>query len=90
MGLRPRSSLNHWVAPSDNRNVNCYDHGRLVCKFPINVTVPGEGMGLVCAKDRIRQNYHCTNVEFEQALCLAAASGKIKRVFGGVMLARNV
>ena len=50
----------------------------------------GEAMGLVCAKDRIRQNYHCTNVEFEQALCLAAASGKIKRVFGGVMLARNV
>ena len=49
----------------------------------------GEAMGLVCAKGRMRQNYHCTNVQFEQALCLAAASGKIKRVFGGAMLARD-
>ena len=50
----------------------------------------GEAMGLVCAKGRMRQNYHCTNVQFEQALCLAAASGKITRVFGGGMLARDV
>ncbi|MFZ0459733.1 MAG: hypothetical protein WAM17_15085, partial [Rhodoplanes sp.] len=28
------------VAPSDSRSVNCYGHGHLVCKFPINVTVP--------------------------------------------------
>ena len=49
----------------------------------------GEAMGLVCAKGRIRQKYHCTNVQFEQALCLAAASRKIKRVFGGAMLARD-
>ena len=46
-------------------------------------------MGLACVKDRIRQKYHCTNVQFEQALCLAAASGKIKRVFGGAMLVRD-
>jgi hypothetical protein len=38
----------------------------------------------------MRQNYHWTNVQFEQALCLAAARGKIKRVFGGAMLARDV
>ena len=50
----------------------------------------GEAMGLVCTKGRIRQSYHCTNVQFEQALCLAAAGGKIKRVFGGAMLARDV
>ena len=28
------------VAPSDSRSVNRYDDGPLVCKFPINVTVP--------------------------------------------------
>ena len=28
------------MAPSDSRSVNCYGHGHLVCKFPINVTVP--------------------------------------------------
>jgi hypothetical protein len=28
------------VAPSDNRGVNRCGHGHLVCKFPINVTVP--------------------------------------------------
>ena len=28
------------VAPSDSRSVNRYGHGPLVCKFPINVTVP--------------------------------------------------
>ena len=50
----------------------------------------GEAMGMVCAKGRMRQNYHCTNVQFDQALCLAAASGKITRVFGGAMLARDV
>jgi hypothetical protein len=50
----------------------------------------GETMGLGSAKGRMRQNYHCTNVQFEQALCLAAACGKIKRVFGGAMLARDV
>jgi hypothetical protein len=30
------------VAPSDSRSVNRYGHGHLVCKFPINVTVPVE------------------------------------------------
>ena len=50
----------------------------------------GEAMGLVCAKGRMRQNYRCTNMQFEQALCLAAASGKIKRVFGGEILARAI
>jgi hypothetical protein len=50
----------------------------------------GEATGLVCAKGRMRQYYHCTNVEFEQALCLAAANGEITRVFGGGMLARDV
>ena len=49
----------------------------------------GEAMRLVCAKGRMHQNYPCTNVQFEQALCLAAG-GKIKRVFGGAMLARDV
>ena len=52
--------------------------------------VDGEALGLACVKGRMHQNYHWTNVEFDQALCLAAASGKIKRVFGGAMLARNV
>ena len=28
------------MAPSDSRSVNCYGHGHLVCKSPINVTVP--------------------------------------------------
>ena len=28
------------MASSDSRSVNCYGHGHLVCKFPINVTVP--------------------------------------------------
>jgi hypothetical protein len=28
------------VAPSDSRSVNGYGHGHLVCKFPVNVTVP--------------------------------------------------
>jgi len=28
------------MAPSDSRSVNCYGHGRWICKFPINVTVP--------------------------------------------------
>ena len=46
-------------------------------------------MGLVCAKGRMRQKYRCTNVQFEQALCLAAAGGKIRRIFGGAMLARG-
>jgi hypothetical protein len=50
----------------------------------------GAAMGLVCAKGRIRRKYHCTNVQFEQALCLAAAGRRIKRVFGGAMLARDV
>ena len=50
----------------------------------------GEAMCLVCAKGRMRQNHHCTNVQFDQALCLAAASGKITRVFGSAMLARDV
>ena len=50
----------------------------------------GEAPGLVCAKRRMRQKYHCTNVQFEQVLCLAAAGGKTKRVFGGAMLARDV
>ena len=50
----------------------------------------GEAMGLVCARGRMRKKYHCTNVQFEQAPCLAAAGAKIKRVFGGVMLARAV
>ena len=54
------------------------------------LTEDGQAMGLVRVKGRMRQNYHCTNVEFEQALCLAAASGKITRVFGGGMLARDV
>jgi hypothetical protein len=30
------------VAPSDSRSVNCYGQGHLVCKFPINVTVPSQ------------------------------------------------
>ena len=46
-------------------------------------------MGLVCAKGRMRQKYDCTNVQVQQALCLAAAGGKIKRVFSGAMLARD-
>jgi hypothetical protein len=50
----------------------------------------GEAMGLVCAKGRMRRKCHCTNMQFEQALCLAAAGGNIKRVFGGAMLARDV
>ena len=49
----------------------------------------GEAMGLVCVKGRMRRKCQCTNMQFEQALCLAAAAGKIKRVFGGAMLARN-
>ena len=49
----------------------------------------GEAMDLVCAKGRMRQKHHCTNFQFEQALCLAAAGGNIKRVFGGAMLARD-
>ncbi len=28
------------MAPSDSRSVNRYHHGPLVCKLPINVTVP--------------------------------------------------
>ena len=28
------------MAPSDSRSVNRHGHGPLVCKFPINVTVP--------------------------------------------------
>ena len=54
--------------------------------------LPADGgtMGLVCAKGRMRQKYRCTNVQFEQALCLATAGGKIRRVFGGAMLARDV
>ena len=28
------------MAPSDSRSVNRYVHGKLACKFPINVTVP--------------------------------------------------
>jgi hypothetical protein len=28
------------VAPSDSRSVNHHGHGHLVCKSPINVTVP--------------------------------------------------
>ena len=32
------------MAPSDSRSVNCYGHGHLVCKFPINVTVPTSGI----------------------------------------------
>lgn len=54
--------------------------------------LPADGgtMDLVCAKGRMRQKYRCTNVQFEQALCLAAAGGKIRRIFGGAMLARGV
>ena len=33
------------MAPSDSRSVNRYGHGHLVCKFPINVTVPYFMMG---------------------------------------------
>jgi len=50
----------------------------------------GEAMGLVRAKGRVRRKYDCTNMQFEEALCLAAGGGKIKRVFGCAMLARNV
>ena len=32
------------MAPSDSRSVNCYGHGHLVCKFPINVTVPSNDL----------------------------------------------
>jgi hypothetical protein len=32
------------VVPSDSRSVNRYGHGPLVCKFPINVTVPARGL----------------------------------------------
>ena len=32
------------MAPSDSRSVNRYGHGPLVCKFPINVTVPSGGL----------------------------------------------
>ena len=31
------------MAPSHSRSVNRYGHGPLVCKFPINVTVPWQG-----------------------------------------------
>jgi hypothetical protein len=34
-----RSGYAH-VAPSDSRSMSYYGHGPLVCKFPINVTVP--------------------------------------------------
>jgi hypothetical protein len=32
------------MAPSDSRSVNRCGHGHLACKFPINVTVPPNGL----------------------------------------------
>jgi hypothetical protein len=62
----------------------------IACLLVEVLPADGEAMGLVSAKGRMRQTYHCTNVQFDQALCLAAASGKITRVSGGAMLARDV
>ena len=49
MGYRGRPALRRVllagyanVAPSDSRSVKHHGHGHLVCKFPINVTVPSD------------------------------------------------
>jgi hypothetical protein len=68
------------VAPSDSRSVNRYGHGPLVCKFPINVTVPCLAM-LSFAPAAFED---VGLLVFDECHLLSPQSGKIRRALDGM------
>jgi transposase-like protein len=69
--------------------VNCYGHGHLVCKFPINVTVPirivleglrGEdSIAELCRREAIVQNLYYRWSRARDKLTGAILSGTARR-----------
>ena len=62
------------MAPSDSRSVNHYGQGHLVCKFPINVTVPRDARGHRTVSESSGTNFYI-RIELHQVIINLVMNG---------------